>query len=72
MAPTNVYPPPGTYVITLKFEPSDDVEITCVVCGAPGCDLAATVYDSQRRRITMGKHTRCTWVMVDEALGKAR
>ncbi len=64
MAPVVIEPPPGTFEIKLEFTPSDDPEITCIVCCQPKCDLAVTVYDRRRARITMGKHSACTWVMV--------
>ena len=64
MSPVVIEPPPGTYEIKLAFTPSEDKEITCIVCNQQGCDLEVTVYDRRRARITMGKHTACTWVMV--------
>jgi hypothetical protein len=57
-------PPPGTFTIELRFTPDDDPEITCIVCGRDKCDLSATVRDRRGCRVTMGKHTGCTWVMV--------
>jgi hypothetical protein len=70
MAPPDVLPPPpGALSITLDFEPSDDPEITCIVCNGGGCDLSVTVYQGPRHmRVTMGKHTKCTWVMVKRKL----
>jgi len=63
MSPVVIEPPPGTFKIELDFTPSGDPEITCIVCNQPGCDLAVTVYDRRHHRITMGKHSACTWVM---------
>jgi hypothetical protein len=47
--------------ILLEFEPSKDVELTCIVCGGQGVDLEATVRDRRNSRITIGKHSACVW-----------
>jgi len=66
MAPTNFSVPEGTYVITLKFVPTEDPVITCIVCGQNNCELECTVRDRRNARVTIGKHTRCTWRPIEE------
>lgn len=40
-----------------------DIELTCIVCGQPNCDLEATAYKITKSgghsRVWIGKHTAC-------------
>lgn len=64
MAPVEFKIPPGTYDITLHFGPSDDKEITCLICGQDNCDLEVSVRDKRHHRIAIGKHSKCVWNQV--------
>lgn len=62
MAPLTPSPEPPEYrTIVLEFEPSEDRELTCVVCGQTNVDLECTVRNRSNSRVTLGKHTHCVW-----------
>jgi hypothetical protein len=66
MAPVEFKIPPGTYDVVLHFIPSDDKEITCLICNQNNCDLETTVRDWRHSRITIGKHSKCVWTPIKE------
>lgn len=62
MAPTTTMPT-QTETVTFTFTPTNDKEITCIVCGEDKCDLESTAYQTVRglghARVTVGKHSTC-------------
>lgn len=51
-----------TEIVTYEFGPSEDAELTCIICGKDKCDLESTAYQTYpgfHGRVTVGKHSTC-------------